>query len=221
MSGTIDPDSPERGSRPSKHALASERTRAALLCAARELFTQRGFINTTTEDLVVAAGVTRGALYYQFSDKIDLFRAVCDELIDEVLAAANDRLHGEDADPWTRLGLVARVYLESTCRPDIQRVLVLDARAVLPPDRPSGVRSDPLFQLAERLACEAAEELVSDRFAQMLASSLAGAADALAAAVCNAEDPDGARETAFEVMDHLIGGVRHRFEPAPDNPPRS
>ncbi|MGH9273752.1 MAG: helix-turn-helix domain-containing protein, partial [Acidimicrobiales bacterium] len=39
-------------------------TRAALLLAARELFTERGFAGTGREDIAERAGVTRGALYH-------------------------------------------------------------------------------------------------------------------------------------------------------------
>ena len=41
----------------------SAATRAALLVAARRLFTERGFAATGREDIAAAAGVTRGALY--------------------------------------------------------------------------------------------------------------------------------------------------------------
>ena len=54
----------------------SRRTRAALIRAGRELFSERGFGATATEEIVARAGVTRGALYHQFADKRALFLAV-------------------------------------------------------------------------------------------------------------------------------------------------
>ena len=59
-----------------KKAEQSEATRVALLKAARELFTEHGYAGTATEDIAQRAGVTRGAIYYQFRDKSGLFRAV-------------------------------------------------------------------------------------------------------------------------------------------------
>ena len=58
----------------------SRATQERLLGAARALFSERGFAGTATEDLVARAGVTRGALYHQYVDKRDLFRAVFEDV---------------------------------------------------------------------------------------------------------------------------------------------
>ena len=63
-------------------------TRRALLDTARELFAENGFQATRTEEIVQRAGLTRGALYHHFRDKEDLFRAVYEEVGDEVIQLA-------------------------------------------------------------------------------------------------------------------------------------
>jgi AcrR family transcriptional regulator len=65
---------PRRPRKPSEN-------RDKLIAVAHELMASRGFAGTSTEAIVRAAGITRGALYYQFVDKQDLFRAVCDALV--------------------------------------------------------------------------------------------------------------------------------------------
>ena len=50
----------------------SAATRAALLAAARALFTAHGFAGASREEIVERAGVTRGALYHHFGGKASL-----------------------------------------------------------------------------------------------------------------------------------------------------
>ena len=70
-----EPDSAE--GRPRTKAAQRDATIAALVGAARELFAQRGYAAVGTEEIVQAAGVTRGALYHHFrGGKEQLFQAV-------------------------------------------------------------------------------------------------------------------------------------------------
>ena len=65
----------------------TEKTKAALIAAARALFVEKGYAETSTPEIVTAAGITRGALYHHFEDKRALFRAVVRE---EALAVTRD-----------------------------------------------------------------------------------------------------------------------------------
>ena len=62
----------------------SEATRGALIDAARRLFAERGYADVGTEEIVRAAGVTRGALYHHFDGKRDLLRAVYEQIEAEI-----------------------------------------------------------------------------------------------------------------------------------------
>ena len=55
-------------------------TRAALLDAAERVFLQRGVSRTSLADVAQAAGVTRGALYWHFRDKVTLFSAMMERV---------------------------------------------------------------------------------------------------------------------------------------------
>ena len=81
--------------KPNRKAEQSQATRAALVAIARSLFAERGYAGVGTEEIVRAAGVTRGALYHQFTDKEDLFRAVYEdverELVERIVGVAARR----------------------------------------------------------------------------------------------------------------------------------
>lgn len=54
----------------------AEQTRTAILDAAEQMFCEQGIAASTLEKISRKAGVTRGALYWHFADKIDLLRAL-------------------------------------------------------------------------------------------------------------------------------------------------
>lgn len=56
----------------------AEATRAHLLDAAEALFCDKGVASTTLDMIARAAGVTRGAVYWHFKNKAEIFEAVCD-----------------------------------------------------------------------------------------------------------------------------------------------
>ena len=53
-----------------------EKTRSALLTVAHKLFAERGYADTSIQDIMERAEVTRGALYYHFHNKETLFKVV-------------------------------------------------------------------------------------------------------------------------------------------------
>ncbi len=53
-------------------------TRERLLDAAERIFRETGVTRTSLAEIATAAGMTRGAVYWHFKDKADLFRAMCD-----------------------------------------------------------------------------------------------------------------------------------------------
>ena len=108
----------------------SDATREALIGAARKLFIERGYAETSTPDIVAAAGITRGALYHHFEDKRALFRAVVEA---EARAVADDINHSADnsATPLAALLAGTDAYLETMTIPGRTRLLLIDGPAVL------------------------------------------------------------------------------------------
>src|SRR5215472_9342458 len=114
-----------------RHDLRSQTTRRQLVRSARALFGARGYAGVGTEEIVRAAGVTRGALYHQFRDKADLFAAVAEEVEAEIADRIAAGAAGAAADPLAGLRTGARLFLDACAEPDVERIILLDAPAVL------------------------------------------------------------------------------------------
>jgi AcrR family transcriptional regulator len=108
-----------------------ERTRGALIDAARVLFAERGYAGAGREEIVERAGVTRGAMYHHFSSKESLFQAVF-EAVEGELCEAIATSAMASRDPIEQLRLGARAFLEAAATPEVRRIVLLDAPSVLP-----------------------------------------------------------------------------------------
>lgn len=77
----------------------AERTRQQIIAAARRTFHQCGVSRTSLEKIALAAGVTRGAVYWHFADKAALFFAMRDTSLAAVDQADAFLLSEAIADP--------------------------------------------------------------------------------------------------------------------------
>lgn len=114
--------------RPNKER--SEETTAKLLKIARDLFSTNGFAATSTPQIVKAAGVTRGALYHHFADKLDLFRAV----VRTEAEAVAKHIEAETLNPKSAkeaLTKGAEAYFAAIAMPGRARLLLIEGPAVL------------------------------------------------------------------------------------------
>lgn len=62
----------------------AQQTKEALMAAALEVFYQRGVSRASLQEIATAAGVTRGALYWHFKNKEDLFDALFQQVFSQV-----------------------------------------------------------------------------------------------------------------------------------------
>lgn len=110
----------------------TEKTRSALMQAARRLFIEKGYAETSTPEIVAAAGITRGALYHHFEDKRALFRAI---VIDEALAVADaiERNAPAELRPIDALLAGSSAYLDAMRVPGRTRLLLIEGPSVLGP----------------------------------------------------------------------------------------
>lgn len=115
-----------------KHGAAREK-RAAILHAARQLFSRNGFDHTNMDAIAACADVSKATVYAHFANKDALFRAAVDAMVGEMpdrweaLLATGGPLH-------LRLTAVAHDLMEMTAAPMLQaihRMLALSAQVSL------------------------------------------------------------------------------------------
>jgi AcrR family transcriptional regulator len=194
----------------SKHAQRSKATRDKLVAAARTLFAQRGYAAVGTEEIVRAAGVTRGALYHQFRDKEDLFEAVFEQVEAETTArvGAGALDGGAPADALEALRRGARRFLAECAAPEVERIMLLDAPAVLGWQRwrEIGLRHG-LGLVAGALEAGMDAGVIARQPVVPLAHLLIGALDEGAMYVARAAEPETARAEVEAIVDRLLEGI--------------
>src|SRR5215211_5143384 len=122
--------SAQRSDAPGRREAEARATRDALIEAALELFTERGYSGVGTEEIVARAKVTRGALYHHFTDKRDLFRAVFERVEGDLMERIGATMQSAD-DPYDLMISGMRAFLDACEEPAVKQISLTDAPAVL------------------------------------------------------------------------------------------
>ena len=85
-------------------------TRQKISAAAKNLFSTHGYSETTIDDIITAAGVTKGAFYHYFKSK----EAVCGEIIDSIQGEYQNIFESlpKEANPLEKLKALIKQLLE-------------------------------------------------------------------------------------------------------------
>lgn len=98
-------------------------TRTQILEAAEKAFYERGVARTTLADIAALAGVTRGAIYWHFSNKADLVQAMLDSLhepLDELARASESE---QELDPLGCMRqLLVQLFQHIAIEPKTRRI---------------------------------------------------------------------------------------------------
>ena len=188
-------------------------TRAALLQAARELFAEKGYAGTGTEEIVARARVTRGALYHHFRDKPGLFAAVMEavaaDLAQQLVARQLSGTAAGTTGARDQLREGFQAFLDACTGSDFQRIVLVDGPAVLG----HGAWSDLVEQyglgllrtwLQRAIDDGQVDPLPVDPLARLLAALIGEASLYIA----RAGDPARARREAGATIDRILIGLR-------------
>jgi AcrR family transcriptional regulator len=193
----------------------SAATRDALVTAGRELFGARGYAGVGTEEVVRAAGVSRGALYHQFADKAELFAAVLRSVEETTNARVGAAVAaaGPD-DPIAAMRLATAVFLDVCTEPGMARIMLIDAPAVLGAQAGSEASETDLALVVQLLSRGVELGQIAPQPVMPLARILVGALREAAVFLARADDPAAAREQVGAVLDRIIGSVAAQGEQA-------
>ncbi len=144
--------------RPRANAAApsTETTRDEILNAAARLFGAQGFLKTTTRQIASEVGIRQASLYYHFSDKVSILRALFASTVEPSLAFA-DWIAGREEPAAGRLYALARFDLDTILNDTRNLHLVLDA-----PDEQPG-RGSPEQQTLRRVYRELTEQAMTQQ----------------------------------------------------------
>lgn len=109
-------------------AEVADETRKTILDAAGQQFATHGFSGTSLRDIAEAAGTTHGLIRHHFGSKDDLWRAVVDDFVGQMLARHLPLIQRlDDDDPVALLKGLATNYMRLSAEmPEVSKLLVKD-----------------------------------------------------------------------------------------------
>jgi AcrR family transcriptional regulator len=195
----------------SRKAAQGQATHDALMRSARKLFGERGYASVSTDEIVAAAGVTKGALYHHFDGKTDLFRAVYEEVKFEISNQVSSLFL--DLDPWDALVAGCQATIDTQLDPAVRRIVLHDARSVLGLETVRGVETRygaVGLRGALRKAMHAG--VIERQPLRPLALLLTGAINEACFYVAEADDLDEARAEVGALVTRLLTALRLPIE---------
>ncbi|MER7453188.1 TetR/AcrR family transcriptional regulator [Nocardia beijingensis] len=184
-----------------------ENTRQTLLETGARLFAEREYTDLSAEELVRAAGLTRGALYHHFDGKKGLFEAVIDDL--EQQAAQRVRAAIDSStDPVERVDRAMETFLDICTEPAYRHIVLLQGPIALGWRRWREVDQRHL----SGLVVEGAQRLldagrIQPHPPELIASAFYGALTEMSLIIAESDDLALGRARAAELARALLGGL--------------
>ncbi len=185
----------------------TEATRSRLVATARLLFAEKGFADTSTEEILATAEVSRGAMYHHFEDKQALFRAAFEaveaHLTTQVRAAAIS-----SSNPVDQLRQGFAAFLDQCRYPEVQRIVLLDGPTVLGWDTWHEIDNRFAFGLLREFFANAAKRgAITSFMVDPLAHLLLGAAMQAGMVVARSDNPAASRIEMTATFELILKGM--------------
>ena len=102
----------------------AQETRQHILDVALRLFSRQGVSATSLADIAQAAGVTRGAIYWHFKNKLDLVSAVHEHFHLHILGTLQEELESTSTPPLERVCNTWRKFLHGIATNQMYRKVI-------------------------------------------------------------------------------------------------
>jgi AcrR family transcriptional regulator len=182
--------------------------RAKLVRAARSLFTARGFADVSVDEIAAAAGVTKGAVYYQFKDKTDLFQAACEAALSDIVALVEAETMEDVEHTVDEIVTGAEKLFDAYESPEARRLLLVEGPVVLGLDAWTAMQDKLGVGLAEHALGHLAEDgRIPKGIVPMLARLMFGAFTQAVLQIATADEPRKASRHARAAYRRLAEGL--------------
>ena len=191
----------------------TQSARERLIAVATELFGERGYHQTGTEEIVRRSGVTRGSLYHHFADKAALFEEVfdrADQRVSSAVRTAASAAAERGEDPWSAFIAGWEAVLDTAVDEPLQRIRVVDAPAVLGWQRWQQRNARYTIPNIEAGLIRLLENgVLAPQPVAPLAVLLMGLSNQAVAAIAGAAEPLRARREIGAAVQRVLEGLRY------------
>ena len=105
-----------------------------LLSIALRLFAEKGYSETSIQDIATAARVTKGSLYYHFKSKEDILETLQEQVINESLRMLAESIRSETSPKERLISVIRTIVCNVECYQSYVTVF-FEARRLLSPDK--------------------------------------------------------------------------------------
>ncbi|MQY04772.1 TetR/AcrR family transcriptional regulator [Actinomadura macrotermitis] len=191
-----------------RREIYAETTRRALLETGRHHFLERGYASVSAEELVRAAGLSRGALYHHFDGKQGLFEAVFEEVQEETAHRVGRAMAAASGPADRQIIAGLEGCLDACADPAYRRIVLVEGPVALGHARWQELDRAHLRSLLAYFVRTLTEHgVLRERPTELLTAVLHGALTELSQAVAEADDRAEARESAIGIVHALLKGL--------------
>ena len=181
-------------------------TRAAVLESACRLFGNKGYADTSLDEIATGSGLTIRPIYHYFGNKVRLFAAVNDVMEERIVASLQANAADAPKDPVLSAW---RAFLGLCEDSEFRRIVLIDSPNILGRERWA---ESPVTRTAAALFFETRDDL-DRRSAEIVGRMLIGALSEAALAIAESDDPASAGRAAETIVKRVAAALLESGKP--------